>query len=131
LLRSRRYHPHEFGNVCLVGAALTFNYPVWLQLDDVATPAAARADISGFVARLEPRAILDEVQHMPELYVVLKPNVDANRNSVRFILTGSSNILLAPRLSDSLAGRLEILRLYPLAQIEMEHSRRKPDYPAR
>jgi len=41
---------------------------------------------------------------------------------VRLILTGSSNVLLVPRLSDSLAGRIEILRLYPLAQIELERA---------
>src|SRR5207244_3039211 len=46
----------------------------------------------------------------------------ANRASVRLILTGSSNVLLIPRLSDSLAGRIEILRLYPLAQIELERA---------
>src|SRR6267143_594110 len=47
---------------------------------------------------------------------------DANRASVRLILTGSSNVLLIPRLSDSLAGRIEILRLYPLSQVELERA---------
>jgi predicted AAA+ superfamily ATPase len=77
-----------------------------LHLDDAATLAAARSDITGFVSRLEKHAILDEVQHVPELFAALKPIVDANRNAVRFILTGSSNVLLVPRLSDSLAGRM-------------------------
>jgi len=62
-------------------------------------------------------------QHVPELFAALKPVVDANRGSVRFILTGSSNVLLIPRLSDSLAGRMEILRLYPLSQVELERAR--------
>ena len=88
----------------------------YYTFDDAATLAAARADITGFVARLERRAILDEVQHVPELFAALEPAIDANRNSLRFILTGSSNVLLIPRLSDSLAGRMEILRLYPLCQ---------------
>jgi len=91
--------------------------------DDAATLAAARADITGFVARLERRAILDEVQHVPELFAALKPAIDADRHSLRFILTGSSNVLLIPRLSDSLAGRMEILRLYPLCQAELERTR--------
>ena len=94
----------------------------YYTFDDAATLAAARADITGFVARLERRAILDEVQHVPELFAALKPLVDANRNSVRLILTGSSNILLVPKLSDSLAGRMEILRLYPLSQVELERA---------
>ena len=41
----------------------------------------------------------------------------------RFILTGSSNVLLVPRLFDSLAGRMEIFRLYPLAQVELARTK--------
>src|ERR1700730_6670311 len=98
--------------------------PPWLstRFDDAATLAAARAEITGFVARLERHAILDQVQHVPELLAALKPTIDANRNSLRFILTGSSNVLLVPRLSDSLAGRMEVLRLYPLCQVELERT---------
>src|SRR5206468_3600830 len=70
----------------------------------------------------ERRAILDKVQHVPELFAALEPAIDANRNSRRFILTGSSNALLIPHLSDSLAGRMEILRLYPLCQVELERT---------
>ena len=102
-----------------VGRRRGFRY---YTFDDAATLAAARADVTGFVARLERRAILDEVQRVPELFAALKPTVDANRASARLILTGSSNVLLVPRLSDSLAGRIEILRLYPLAQIELERA---------
>jgi uncharacterized protein len=94
----------------------------YYTFDDATTLAAARADITGFVARLEKRCILDEVQHVPELFAALKPVIDANRSSVRFILTGSSNILLVPRLSESLAGRMEVLRLHPLAQVELERT---------
>jgi len=71
------------------------------------------------VARLENHAILDEVQHVPEIFSALKPLIDAKRRTVRFILTGSSNVLLIPRLSDSLAGRMEIVRLFPLSQSEL------------
>src|SRR5882762_5978781 len=114
--------PRQSGKTTLaqqVGRRRGFRY---YTFDDAATLAAARADVTGFVARLERRAILDEVQHVPELFAALKPTVDANRASVRLILTGSSNVLLVPRLSDSLAGRIEILRLYPLAQIELERA---------
>jgi predicted AAA+ superfamily ATPase len=45
--------------------------------------------------------------------------VDRHRTPGRFLLTGSANVLLVPRLADSLAGRMEILRLYPLAQSEL------------
>jgi len=114
--------PRQCGKTTLaqrVGRRRGFRY---YTFDDAATLAAARADVTGFVARLERRAILDEVQRVPELFAALKPTLDANRASVRLILTGSSNVLLVPRLSDSLAGRIEILRLYPLAQIELERA---------
>jgi len=73
----------------------------------------------GYVADLPDRVILDEVQRVPELFTSLKAAVDARREPGRFILTGSTHVLLVPRLSDSLAGRMEILRLHPLAQAEL------------
>ena len=51
---------------------------------------------------------------------------DRERTPGRFILTGSTNVLLLPKLADSLAGRMAILRLYPLAQCEL--TRRTPDF---
>jgi len=115
--------PRQCGKTTLamqIGQRRRYRY---YTFDDAATLAAARADITGFVARLERRAILDEVQRVPELFAALKLVIDANRASVRFILTGSSNVLLVPQLSDSLAGRIEILRLYPLSQVELERVR--------
>ncbi|MEP7245638.1 MAG: ATP-binding protein [Gammaproteobacteria bacterium] len=115
--------PRQCGKTTLalqVGQRRKYRY---YTFDDAATLAAARADITGFVARLERRAILDEVQRVPELFAALKPVIDANRSAVRLILTGSSNVLLVPQLSDSLAGRIEILRLYPLSQVELGRAR--------
>jgi uncharacterized protein len=62
---------------------------------------------------------LDEIQRVPELFAPLKAQVDKDRRPGRALLTGSANVLLAPKLTDSLAGRLEILRLHPLAQCEI------------
>lgn len=53
------------------------------------------------------------------MFTALKAAVDRDRRPGRFLLTGSANVLLAPRLADSLAGRMEILRLFPLAQTEI------------
>jgi uncharacterized protein len=116
--------PRQCGKTTLalqVGKRRRYRY---YTFDDAATLAAARSDITGFVARLERRAILDEVQRVPEIFAALKPIIDMGRRSARFILTGSSNVLLVPRLSDSLAGRMEILR--PLAQVEL--ARAKPAF---
>jgi predicted AAA+ superfamily ATPase len=93
-------------------AYFTFDDPVLLK--------AVEADPAGFVLDLPERAILDEIQRVPGLFVSIKAAVDKHRVPGRFILTGSANVLLVPRLSDSLAGRMEILRLHPLAQDELE-----------
>ena len=114
--------PRQCGKTTLaqqIGNRRRYRY---YTFDHAATLASARADITGFVSRLEPHVIIDEVQHVPELFAALKPVVDSQRDSVRFILTGSSNILLIPRLSDSLAGRMEVVRLFPLSQSELERA---------
>ena len=98
----------------------------YFSFDDEVALAAARADPVGFVADLPERAALDEVQWVPELFTALKIGVDRRRVPGRFILTGSANVLFVPRLADSLAGRMEIFRLHPLAQCEL--ARRPPRF---
>jgi len=94
----------------------------YFSFDDASVLSAARQDPVGFADRLPPHAVMDEIQHAPELFSSLKRLIDRDRKSGRFILTGSANVLLVPRLSDSLAGRMEILRLFPLAQCEIKES---------
>ena len=86
--------------------------------DDVAREAAA-ADPSGFVADLPERIILDEVQRAPALFPAIKLEVDRRRLAGRFLLTGSAHVLMVPKLTESLAGRMEVLRLHPLSQAEL------------
>ncbi len=91
----------------------------YISFDDNVARAAAESDPSGFVTGLGERTILDEVQRVPSIFTALKQAIDANRIPGRFLLTGSSQVLLVPALSDSLAGRMEILRLHPLSQGEV------------
>ncbi len=91
----------------------------YISFDDPVVRGGARADPIGFVAELPERVILDEVQHVPGLFEALKMEVDRHRVPGRFILTGSTNVLLLPTLSESLAGRLQIVPLHPLAQYEL------------
>lgn len=91
----------------------------YISFDDDVLRAAAQADPVGFVADLPDKAVLDEVQRVPELFTSIKAVVDRDRRPGRFILTGSANVPLVPKLADSLAGRMEILRLHPLAQAEL------------
>jgi predicted AAA+ superfamily ATPase len=91
----------------------------YVSFDDVVLCTAAQADPVGFAGDLPERVILDEVQRVPALFSALKVAVDRKRSAGRFILTGSANVLLVPKLADSLAGRMEIIRLHPLAQCEL------------
>lgn len=112
----------------------------YVSLDDAITLSAARSDAAGFLEGLlatrlgdgstphvSTPLVIDEVQHAPELFPAIKLIVDRSRREKRrapgkFLLTGSANVLLLPKISESLAGRMEILTLWPLAQAEIEGS---------
>ncbi len=111
--------PRQCGKTTLTmhyGQSQGYSY---ISFDDDVQRAAAQVDPIGFVADLPDKVILDEVQRVPELFTSLKSSVDSARRPGRFLLTGSANVLVVPKLADSLAGRMEILRLYPLAQAEI------------
>ena len=91
----------------------------YLTFDDPGILAAAKSDPNGFVAGLNTPVTLDEVQHVPEIFPVIKAAIDRSRQPGTFLLTGSANVLLLPRLSESLAGRMEVLTLWPFSQGEM------------
>ena len=91
----------------------------YLTFDDATTIGVARRDPLGFLEAFDGPIVLDEVQRVPEVFVAIKALVDRDRTPGRFLLTGSANSLLLPKLSDALAGRMEVLTLWPLSQGEM------------
>jgi uncharacterized protein len=95
----------------------------YLTFDDPGVLAAAKGDPNGFVAGLNPRVTLDEIQHVPELFPVIKAAIDRKRRPGRFLLTGSANVMLLPKLSESLAGRMEIVTVWPFSQGEINGAR--------
>jgi predicted AAA+ superfamily ATPase len=99
-----------------------FGY-TYLNFDDITVLSAAKSDPGGFLKRYSKPLFLDEVQIAPELFVAIKQEVDENPVAGQFALTGSAHPLLIPHLSDSLAGRMEILELYPLSQGELLSSK--------
>lgn len=103
--------------VASLGGAGADNY---LSFDDPTLLAAARADPVGFVDKLPERAVLDEVQRAPELFLPIKATVDRDRKPGRFLLTGSVNPLFVPDVAEALAGRMEVLTLWPFSQVELE-----------
>ena len=69
------------------------------------------------------QAVIDEIQRAPDLLLAIKNVVDDGRTSGRFLLTGSANLMTVPKVADSLAGRMEVIRLLPLSQAEIESSK--------
>ncbi len=115
--------PRQSGKTTLaraVGEPRGYRY---VSFDDEAIRVAAKTDPVGFVSGLPAKTILDEVQRVPEIFTSLKAAIDRRRTPGRFLLTGSANVLFIPKLADSLAGRMGILRLHPLAQCEVEDRR--------
>lgn len=110
----------QVGKSTLVQRVATSDRPATvLTLDDQATRDSALEDPTGFVAGLEPPVVIDEVQRAPDLLLAIKVRVDRDQTPGQFLLTGSANILTAPRIADALTGRAEYLRLAPFSQGEL------------
>lgn len=94
-----------------------FRY-VSLETPDVR--AAALEDPRGFLAFYSPPVIFDETQWAPKLFPYIKEAIDADRGRAgRYVLSGSQNLLLLQRVTESLAGRVAILHLLPLSFREL------------
>ena len=92
-----------------------FNY---VSFDDLTFLAGARNDPAGFLSNLSKPLILDEVQRVPEIILPIKLDVDIRNLPGQYILTGSANPLVVPKLNDSLAGRMIVLNLWPFSRGE-------------
>ncbi len=90
----------------------------YFTLDDATLLQMAKQDPVGFIDSLPERVTIGEIQRAPELLLSIKSTIDKNRKPGRFLLTGSANLLLLPQLQDSLAGRMEVIYLHPLAEQE-------------
>lgn len=110
--------PRQAGKSTLAKAMLPAR--PYFDLDAGALAATAASDPAGFVEGLPAPVTIDEVQRAPELMRAIKVAVDSDRKPGQFLLTGSANLLLMPQLSDSLAGRMEVIQLHPLTEAEIE-----------
>jgi len=103
--------PRQSGKTTLCRMAYPNRRYVSLEALDVRD--YARNDPRGFLAEYSHEAIIDEVQHVPELFSYLQNDIDARPDPGRFILTGSQHFGLTQSISQSLAGRCGILTLMP------------------
>ena len=89
--------------------------------------AAALEDPRGFLAFYPPPVIFDEAQWAPELFPYIKEAIDADRGRTgQSVLSGSQNLLLLQRVTESLAGRVAILHLLPLSFRELRGAPQSP-----
>lgn len=92
------------------------------SMDDKGARETAQSDPAGFLAGFEGPVFIDEVQRVPDLILAIKRVVDRDQTAGRFLLSGSANILSSRKVQEALTGRIELLRLWPFAQAELEHS---------
>lgn len=110
--------PRQSGKTTLARA--TFPSHAYASLEPTDERRFAREDPRGFLARYAGPVIIDEVQHVPDLLSFVQAAVDEQPFPGRFILTGSQNLLLMSKVSQSLAGRSGILNLLPFSRAELE-----------
>ncbi|HHH52269.1 MAG TPA: ATP-binding protein [Bacteroidetes bacterium] len=100
--------------------ALHLNIENYLTLDDINIYAMAKNDPKGFIEKLEKPVIIDEAQRLPQLMITIKEYIDKERINGEFVLTGSASLQGFKDISDSLAGRIGIVELYPLSLKEKD-----------
>ena len=125
-----RQHATWFPVVCVTGprqsgkttlAQLAFPDSPYANLEQVSTLELLKTDPQGFLGSLLAKGspvVIDEAQRCPELFSWLQVIADAQGRNGLFVITGSQQFLLSDRIAQSLAGRVSLLTLLPLALAE-------------
>jgi len=90
-----------------------FNKFIYKNLEDPETRLFAKNDPKNFLSQAD-KIIIDEIQRVPELLSYIQVMIDAD-NKKKFVITGSQNILVSQKVSQSLAGRVAIFNLLPFS----------------
>lgn len=102
----------------------THNY---VSLDTLDVRTFAIDDPRGFLRSYPPPAIFDEVQNAPDLLSYVRERIDNHRDERgQYILTGSQNLLMLQKVTETLAGRTAVLRLFPLSRHEAAGEPQRP-----
>lgn len=110
--------PRQSGKTTL--AKLTFPNFKYVTLEDLDTRTYAQEDPRDFLLYYSNGAIIDEIQRVPTLFSYIQTHVDKTNKVGQFILTGSQNFLLLEKITQSLAGRVALLKLLPLDLNELQ-----------
>ena len=112
--------PRQAGKTTLLQQHFGENFR-YVSLEPPDVRASANEDPRSFLEINPPPVIFDEIQYAPDLLPYIKERIDANRSKKgQYLLTGSQNLLLMERVTESLAGRAAILQLLPLSQREAD-----------
>ncbi|MGM0428321.1 MAG: ATP-binding protein [Thermodesulfobacteriota bacterium] len=107
--------PRQSGKTTLLKTLFADHYD-YVSLETPDIRASAMEDPRGFLEMHRPPVIYDEVQYVPDLLPYIKESIDGQRHFAgRYLLTGSQNLLLMEKITESLAGRAAMLRLLPLS----------------
>ncbi|TAE61960.1 MAG: ATP-binding protein [Bacteroidetes bacterium] len=109
--------PRQSGKTTL--SRMCFPEKAYISLENPENRDFALSDPAGFLKTYPDGAILDEVQRVPELLSWLQQDIDEDFRRGKFILTGSNNLLLLEKITQTLAGRVAYLDLLPLSTEEL------------
>lgn len=112
--------PRQSGKTTLVKTI--FPQHKYYNLEDITLREQIAQDPRSFIYHQNSGIILDEVQKYPELLSYIQLNIDENFQKAKFVLTGSENLLLSEKISQTLAGRVAIFQLLPLSIDELSDS---------
>ena len=111
--------PRQSGKTTLTKKIANEQGMRYSSFDDLNNLVGVQLDPIGFLDSLKKPVVLDEIQRAPELLLPIKVDVDNHRLPGRYILTGSANPLVVPKLGDALTGRMAICHMWPLSQSEI------------
>jgi hypothetical protein len=90
-----------------------------VSLDAPSVRALAKNEPELFLQRYSPPVLIDEVQYVPELFEYIKVYVDTHKRNGDFWLTGSQTFHMMRRATESLAGRVGVVRMLGLSNSEI------------
>jgi len=119
--------PRQVGKTTMMKKLMEGTDRKYVTLDDIPMRTLAKSDPETFIKTFAPPVFIDEVQYAPELFSYIKIQVDERQKKGDFWLSGSQVFRLMRGVSESLAGRVGLLDLFPLSQNEIyNHKPSKP-----
>lgn len=109
--------PRQSGKTTLVKKL--FPKHKYINFENLTLLEGIKKDPLAFINSIQAGVIIDEVQKYPDILSYIQVSIDETFKAGKFILTGSQNLLLLNKVSQSLAGRVAIIKLLPLSQNEL------------